>query len=164
MRSPPVKRSRMWTTRRSSAERKPARSTADGFSCSCIRAPAPSWFRAPSGFRRCVRKFPGEMPSRSIRDQVQLQAQRGEILAHLIVEELGEHVALEFLGLQRAQHGVAQFLLGRFPGRDLAGQCPGIAVPPSRAPGKRKYSRCQRRVARADKRLAGETLGEAATP
>ena len=60
-------------------------------------------------------------------DQIELQPERGEVLPHRVVQELGDHVALEFLGLERAQHGVAQFLLGRAPGGDFAGDAAGVA-------------------------------------
>ena len=60
-------------------------------------------------------------------DQVELQPERGEVLAHRVVQKLGEHVALELLRLQRAQHRMPQFLFGGVPGSDLPRQAAGVA-------------------------------------
>ena len=60
-------------------------------------------------------------------DQIQLQPESGEILPHRIVEEFGDHGALELLRLEGAQHGVAQFLFGRGPRRDLPRDASGEA-------------------------------------
>ena len=69
----------------------------------------------------------GEIAFQVHADQVELQPERGEVLAHRVVQELGDHVALEFLGLERAQHGVAQLLLGLAPRRDFPRQPAGVA-------------------------------------
>ena len=65
-----------------------------------------------------------------------MQPQRGQVLAHGVVEEPGNHVALEVLGLEGAQHGVAQFLFGGAQSGDFAGLPGSEANLPAQADGK----------------------------
>jgi hypothetical protein len=81
-----------------------------------------------AGLRLCVLQIHA--------DQIQLQSQRRQVLAHGVVEKPGNHVALELLGLEGAQHGVAQFLIGGAPGSDFAAHAAGVANLPAEADGK----------------------------
>ena len=58
--------------------------------------------------------------------EIELEAERGQVLANLVMQELGKHAAVELHGLEGAQHGAPQFLFGGIPGRDFARQNPGI--------------------------------------